>query len=244
LSHTLAYHFWGSRTSLIKESIGRRKILNIDKKYVEIFNHIKNVLNENNKNATKLNEKFPFRIRSEHIWRVFIWANRLTESDKYKNINKDALFVGSLFHDVGYAISPKSIDHAQNSEVIFREYCIRNNITKKPDEDFIAYLIRNHSNKELMENRNTPIELIILMEADILDETGTMSIVWDCMAEGNKEEQNYKKTFDHINENSYKILEGNPMITEEGKRYWKNKQELIRNFVKEYAFDLGIENTK
>jgi uncharacterized protein len=39
------------------------------------------------------------------------------------------------------------------------------------------YLVRSHSNKELMTLSDTPLELILLMEADLLDETGALSVV-------------------------------------------------------------------
>jgi uncharacterized protein len=210
-----------------------------EENYIAIFDYVKNELSENDNNATKI-EKFPFRIRSEHIWRVYNWAKRLIDLDTYKNIDIESLLIAAIFHDVGYAISPNSKEHAVNSEIIFRKYSKENNFPKDK-EDFIAYLVKNHSNKGLMENGDIPIELIILFEADILDETGAMSIIWDCMAEGAKENQSYKNTYEHISINTIKILDGNPMKTKKGKGYWKDKQRMVKHFVEELAFDLGIE---
>jgi uncharacterized protein len=207
--------------------------------YMELFDYVRKQLGENDINATKI-EKFPFRIRSEHIWRVFNWAKRLIDTNEYKNLDTESLLVATIFHDAGYAISPNSGNHAENSEIIFRKY-VKDNKFKKEKEDFIAFLVKNHSKKELMQREDTPIELIILFEADILDETGAMSILWDCMAEGATEGQNYKKTYEHINTSTIKILNENPMRTRKGKEYWKNKQELIKHFMKEIEFDLGIE---
>jgi uncharacterized protein len=206
--------------------------------YESMFIFVKNIL-KNNEDATKI-EKFPFRIRSEHIWRVYNWARRLIDIDEYKNLDTDSLLIASLFHDVGYAISPNSKEHAKNSEIIFRKYSQENDFQKEK-EDFIAYLVENHSNKELIDDENTPIELIILFEADILDETGVMSILWDCMAEGAKENQSYINAYEHIKGNTMKILNGNPMKTKKGKQYWKNKQKIIKDFIDELTFDLGIE---
>ena len=210
-------------------------LVNIEAKYLEIFEHIKEILAE----SDKFYEIYPFRKRSEHIWRVFIWANRLINNKN--NLNKEALLMSTLFHDTGYAISLESRDHAVNSEIIFRDYCKNNNILNI-NEEFISYLIKNHSNKNLMENNSTPIELILLMEADILDETGAMAIVWDCMAEGGKKEQSFFKTYEHINNYTKKLMAKNNMVTKEGKKYWKIKQNLVNNFIKEFAYDLGIED--
>ena len=211
-----------------------------DENYVSMFIYVKNILRDNDNNATKLIENFPFRIRSEHIWRVYNWAKRLVDINEYRNLDTESLLIASLFHDAGYAISPNSKEHAENSETIFRKYSQGNNFQKEK-EDFIAYLVKNHSNKELMDNENTPIELIILFEADILDETGTMSILWDCMAEGAKEKQSYKNAYEHIKTNTMKILSGNPMKTKKGKWYWEKKQKTVKDFIEELAYDLGIE---
>jgi uncharacterized protein len=212
----------------------------IDEKYVSMLNYVKNILEDNDSHATKLIKKFPFRIRSEHIWRVYNWTKRLADANEYENLDKESLFTAAIFHDAGYAISQDSREHAKNSEIIFIKYSLENNLQKEK-EDFIAYLVRNHSNKGLMDDENTPIELIILFEADILDETGTMSILWDCMAEGAKEKQSYTNTYEHIKANTLKILKGNPMKTKKGKEYWENKQNAVKKFVEELAFDLGIE---
>jgi uncharacterized protein len=212
----------------------------MEEKYIGIFNYVKNELLENDNKATKT-DKFPFRIRSEHIWRVYNWAKRLIDADECKNIDTESLLIASIFHDVGYAISPNSKDHAVNSEIFFRKYSKEHNFTEGKEE-FMAYLIKNHSNKGLMENKDTPIELIMLFEADILDETGAMSILWDCMAEGGKDEQSYKNAYEHIRINTMKILNENPMKTKKGKEYWENKQELAKQFINELVFDLGLEN--
>ena len=109
---------------------------------------------------------------------------------------------------------------------------------KNEDNEYIKYLILNHSKKELMQNKNTPIELIILMEADLLDETGALSIVWDCMAEGAQEIQSFEKTYKHIKDKSCKILDINPMVTKPGKEIWKKKQTLVKEFIIQLKYDL------
>jgi hypothetical protein len=64
------------------------KQMNNDK-YLKIFEYVKSILSENDLNATKI-EKFPFRIRSSHCWRVFSWTKRLIEDEINNNLNKDA----------------------------------------------------------------------------------------------------------------------------------------------------------
>ena len=45
----------------------------------------------------------PFRRRSEHIERVCFWADRLMGDDFAAAVDKEAVRVAAVFHDVGYA---------------------------------------------------------------------------------------------------------------------------------------------
>jgi uncharacterized protein len=205
--------------------------------YEIIFCDVKEYLEKSGNNGSKLLTKFPFRRRSDHIYRVYIWVNRLLEKLRDTKIDKNALLLAALFHDIGYAISDNSKEHAENSVTIFEKKRKKMELMKE-NNDFVKYLIMNHSKKELMKNKDTPIELLILMEADLLDETGALSIVWDCMAEGAQEIQNFEKTYEHIKDKSCKILNTNPMITEPGKEIWKNKQRIVKEFCEQLYNDL------
>jgi uncharacterized protein len=79
------------------------------------------------------------------------------------------------------------------------------------------------------------------MEADLLDETGALSIVWDCMMEGEAQIQTFEKTYNHIMNYSYKSLKENPMVTDKAKQYWESKQNLVKEFIEQLAFDLKPE---
>jgi uncharacterized protein len=210
--------------------------------YNEIFDDVKKYLADNDGEATKI-AYFPFRKRSEHIWRVFQWAKRLIDGNAFDvAIDTDSVMIAALFHDVGYALSLDGSQHADNSAIVFNKYASEKNMDCKKQE-FISYLISNHSKKSLLNVEGTPLELIILMEADILDETGALSIVWDCMMEGGQPEQSFVKTYKHIETYSYKALENNPMQTKKAKEFWAKKQDLMREFLKQLAFDLAINES-
>lgn len=66
------------------------------------------------------NVLFPFRKRSEHIKRGFMWAQRLIP--KEPPINKDALLIAAIFHDVGYTSYLNVPGHAENSAIICEKY--------------------------------------------------------------------------------------------------------------------------
>ena len=204
--------------------------------YDKMFEFVKNYLENKEAETIKIG-KFPFRKRSEHIRRVFMWAQRIVDGEAY--INKEAVLVAAIFHDIGYAISLDKSKHAEDSATLCEMYLKENEY----DIEFInlvTYLVRSHSNKELMTVSDTPLELILLMEADLLDETGALSVVWDCMMEGSEQIQSFDKAYNHIMNYSYKSLNVNPMVTAKSKAFWENKQNLMKEFVNQLSFDLGI----
>jgi uncharacterized protein len=204
--------------------------------YDKMFQFAKDYLVNDEAETIKVG-KFPFRKRSEHIKRVFMWAQRIADGEAY--INKEAVLVAAIFHDIGYAISLDGSKHAEESAIICEKYLKENGY----DTEFtslVSYLVRSHSNKELMTVSDTPLELILLMEADLLDETGALSVVWDCMMEGSEQIQTFDKTYNHIMNYSYKSLNINPMVTAKSKAFWENKQNLMKEFIDQLSFDLGI----
>ena len=206
--------------------------------YDSIFEYVKQALADNDY-ATK-NSPLPFRKRSEHIWRVYNWAKRLLKGNTFEiDINEESVLIAALFHDVGYCKPLEDTNHAENSEMVFRKYAYEMSIDAERVE-FISFLIRNHSNKDLLNNASTPIELVVLIEADLLDELGALSILWDCMSEGGQSEQSYVNAYEHIKAYSSKITESNPMKTQKAKEIWKDKQKLVCEFVNHLVIDLAL----
>lgn len=206
--------------------------------YDKMFKFVKGYL-ENTGGETTNIRYFAFRKRSEHIKRVFMWAERLVADET--DINTEAVLTAAVFHDAGYGPSIDKSKHADNSAVICEKYLTENGFDAEFIK-FVVYLVKNHSNKKLMTFNDTPKELILLMEADLLDETGALSIVWDCMMEGSEQDQTFVKTFNHIMKYSGKSLNNNPMVTTKAKEFWEDKQKLTQEFIKQLSFDLGIEN--
>lgn len=202
--------------------------------YNNIFEYVETYLEENAHNVRNL-EVYPFRKRSDHIKRVFIWANRLMD-DSLK-VNKEAILTAALFHDIGYGYSLEDSEHAQNSAILCEKY-LKENAYNDEFIDLVVYLVKNHSNKKLLKDQNTQLELIILIEADLLDETGALSIIWDSMTEGSQATQTFERTFDHIKRYSFETIKHNPMVTKLGVEFWKEKQALVNDFMRHLEFDL------
>ena len=198
-------------------------------KYAHMINYVKEFLLLND--GDKKNKPFQsFRSRYRHTQRVLKWCERLRlECDD--NVNEHILYVSAIFHDIGYANISEvdtSLPHAEKSARYFNDYCKVNNISFALE---IENNIRFHSNKELLKSEDISIELKILMEADLLDETGALSILFDCMSAGERGLDKYEDAYERICKYSCRILNKNPMVTVGGIRIWKEKQELLKNFV-------------
>lgn len=205
------------------------------------FEYVKKYLITTNGELSR-RETETFRKRSEHIKNVCTWClriyNELDEITKSR-VLIDCILLAATFHDVAYGVESFHNSHPLEGAQIWQEYAIRNNYDINKIE-YVSFLIKEHSNKELLKEKDTPIELIILMEADILDEEGAMSICWDMLNLAYKKPQSYLDCYYRIIKYTGHILSSNPMITSPAKKFWLNKQKLIKEFIKQLEYDLNI----
>ncbi len=142
-----------------------------------------------------------------------------------------------IFHDVGYSVTSDGIAHAYDSSRICAEYLRRAGY----EETFIqkvTWMIDRHSDKRYLTRTDNPLEFQLLLEADHLDETGALAILWDCMAEGANPNVTYGDAYEHILKYSGRMREDNPLKTEAARGYWSRKQGLVDRFIKLIQFDL------
>lgn len=180
------------------------------------------------------NPLMAFRSKYQHTLRVLGWAKRLV--GERKDVNTDILFTAVIFHDIGCSEGKEF--HAERSAKIFYEYGLKMNL----DLIFIERvkdLISLHSSKELLKENDTPIELIILMEADLLDEEGALRIVWYSLDKGINGAQSYLDVYKHIVMGSNKRLI-NPMVTEKAQYYWNEKQKIVEEFTRQLEDDITV----
>lgn len=196
---------------------------------------VKRYLEEGNAIRSK-NASFGFRNRFEHIQRVYRWCIRLLED--YPDCDKEMLLTAAIFHDVGYAHNAEN--HAAESAKIFIRYAQQQAL----DYEFIlrtAEIISLHSDKRLLQISSTPPELILLLEADLLDEEGALGIAWDLMGEGAGYPDCFERALQAVNGHSAHILQQEYMVTPLAKKYWKEKQELVREFLHALSEDLFLD---
>lgn len=204
-------------------------------RYKDMFNFVEQKLIEGN--GIKSNRPYQtFRNRFEHTKRVFGWAKRI--ADDLPNVNVDILLTSAIFHDVGYSWGKEQ--HAENSARIFLEYAKENNIEKK-FADQVHYCILNHSHKKLLWDESSTPELILLLEADLLDEEGAMAISWDLMTTGEMMPDDFIEGYKMLNKYSIRILSQDMMVTPKAKCYWDKKKELVRSFLSAIKQDLFVD---
>lgn len=202
--------------------------------YDDMFLYVKKLLDDNNAIHSK---SFSFRNRYTHIVRVYKWCMRILSD--FPNCNKDILLTSAIFHDVGYAYGQKN--HAENSANIFKEYAVNNGFSTD-FIDLVYYNIINHSDKTLLNDPNTNKELILLLEADLLDEEGNLGIVWDLLAEGGRNPSSYEDALQALWSHSGHILNQDYMVTPIARMYWDEKKNYVKNFIAGLENDLFLED--
>lgn len=177
----------------------------------------------------------PFRDRFEHTRRVFRWASQLLDSQP--DIRREPVLLAAIFHDCGAAFGEE--DHAEKSAAIFDDYAKRVGLSEKYAKR-AHYLIENHSKKELLLRPSTPTDLVILMEADALDETGALAIMWDCMAAGARGLGGYREALEQIEKYTVPLMNVNTMSTPAARKIWEEKRQLMVSFIRHLKKDLEV----
>lgn len=204
--------------------------------FEELFTYVKDALAayDHHGCATKNRIKYS---RFAHTERVYRWMLILAE-DFACDIDVESLKIATIFHDIGYSLNKENMhSHAADGAVLCREYLDSIGYPAKKTE-FICDLIARHSDKEVLHREDTPLELVLLMEADLFDDTGAHGIVMDAWIQATKEDVSFESILEHIKKFSLKQMQVNPMRTEKARRIWEEKKELTNKFAESLTVDL------
>ena len=204
--------------------------------YEELFDYVKAALAayDNHGGVSKNRIRYS---RFEHTERVYRWMMILAE-DFASELDMEALQIATIFHDIGYSLNKEDMhSHAQDGAVLCHEYL---HSIGYPSEkaNFICDLIARHSDKEALHSEDSPLELVLLMEADLFDDTGAHGIVMDAWIQATKEEVSFESILEHIKKFSWRQMQVNPMRTGKARRIWEEKKELTNKFVESLTVDL------
>ncbi len=204
--------------------------------FEELFAYVKDALAayDHHGGASKNRIKYS---RFEHTERVYRWMLILAEEFAC-DIDMESLKIATIFHDIGYSLNKENMhSHAEDGAMLCREYLDAIGYPAEKAE-FICDLIAKHSDKEVLHREDTPLELVLLMEADLFDDTGAHGIVMDAWIQATKEDVSFESILEHIKKFSLKQMQVNPMRTEKARRIWEEKKELTNKFVESLTVDL------
>lgn len=177
--------------------------------------------------------------RFEHIKRVVGWCLRLYElSERKAEIDRNILIISAIFHDVGYRDMTPEHSHQDIGADIAREYLPAHGFDQDLT-DRVCYLIANHSYKWMMQDPAAPADLIMLMEADLIDDMGALGITMDTMIERAQDDRaTFVEVLDHIARYTLRQQKNNPMVTPEGRLLWDRKTALTEQFYNALEADI------
>ena len=84
-------------------------------------------------------------------------------------------------------------------------------------------------------------EFIVVLEADLLDEEGSLGIVWDLLAAGQNNPNSYLDAINEIKKHSIHILSQDFMVTPTAIKVWDEKKTLVKDFISQLYEDLFVE---
>lgn len=210
-------------------------------KYSDMAAYVKSLLDKPGSEGHP-RKNFVAYSRYQHTMRVCRWAQRLYEAYPQRDeVDLDALTIATIFHDVGYS-EAWGERHPGAGARIAGDYLAKAGY----DADRIAFicsLIGRHSNKELMREDDIPHELVILMEADLLDDTGAMELVFDAWLDVavDSEKPDFYTILRHMQDCSLRhSYHDNILRSPLGREMWDKKQHFTREFIAEYERDLEM----
>ena len=180
-------------------------------------------------------EKYPFRNRFDHCMRVYKWAVRINEIERGHN---DIVSISAIFHDIGKAhVNDKS--HGEVGAAICNSYLSGINFDENLKNKIVhAISIHNYKEDHCI---NLTLEEKILMDADLLDEVGALTVVWDSMATAIEPDPEYSKVFLRTSR-YYEKLKGKSIYlkTDYGRKLYSERLNFLHILIDNLKFELGI----
>jgi len=181
--------------------------------------------------------------RFEHTKRVLGWSKRLYDRTEDKTgLRYEDLMIATIFHDVGRAESASTglMSHAAAGVPITREY-LRSHGFPEERTEYICGLVGAHSDKWRMTEPDIDRNLLMLMEADYLDDMGALGIVMDTLiVRARNEKATFYDCFNHFCRYTLPMQYESPMVTLEGKFFWDEKTEIVKKFVEHIRRDISV----
>jgi uncharacterized protein len=207
--------------------------------YSQIIDYVKRYFNNADNPRSKYDSRYPFRNNFEHCMRVYHWALRINSAERG---DRDVIAIASLFHDIGKTVN-LDYSHADIGADICNAYlttiCYPSEKRVK-----IVQAIRLHPYKD-NPSLSLTLEEKILMDADLLDEVGALTAVWDSMATAMEDMPDYLKVYKRSSRFYSKVARKKESIkTDTGRLFYEQRLDVLSGFIENLGFELGVERDR
>lgn len=176
--------------------------------------------------------RYPFRDRYLHTLRVLSWARRI---QALEGGDLETIEVAAICHDIGW---DEHINHAIISRQLAKPYLLAHHYDETKLEKTLQ-AIEMHNNRSA-DKAQFNIESLIVMDADILDEVGALSVTWDIISASYEPTVSYRSILEKIKEyHGYIANRREYLQTETGLRFYNERIGVIERFIADYQYELG-----
>jgi uncharacterized protein len=195
---------------------------------------VRNFFGSHNPVGTSLDRQYIFRKRFEHCIRCVMWATRIS---KVEGADIELVSISALFHDIGKAITG-DVSHGDVGATICDEYLASIGYDQI-QRSKIVYIVRNHSRHT---QPAVSLEENIVRDADLLDEVGAITILWDAMACAGAKDPSYIKARDKISSGLIRLKTELPghLYTTTARTIAEDRISFVETFLKNLDYELGL----
>ena len=181
---------------------------------------------------SNLNRKSqPFRNRYDHTMRVLNWARRI---HKIEGGNIEIITLAILFHDSGWS---DTVDHALVGAELAEKYLLKNNVDPVL-VNRITSAAQTH-NKRKGSQADLPIENLIVMDADLLDEVGVTTLVWDAMATAIEDRPSYIRALEKDSK-FFDRAKGNMLLLKT--EFYNERIAMWEKCLNHFRYEMGLSD--
>ena len=188
--------------------------------------------------ATTPRYRYPFRQLFGHCFRVCTWAGRICDRE---GGDREVIEPAALFHDVGKCVDVSKAGHAAASARICGEY-LQSTGCDPARADRIVAIVGDHIH-HCREGDDSP-EARIVSDADLLDEMGAVTVLWDCVGMPEQQRCSYNAAYEKIcGHYEQYVRDGRKLLTAAGTDFLNERIESLGQFVRHLEFELGLSES-
>lgn len=176
--------------------------------------------------------RYHFRNRQQHTERVVTWAKRIQEVE---GGDLEVVIMSALLHDIGW-------DHVVNHALVsgkMAKYFLDTIKYPAAKAQRVLQAVNYHNSRSM--EIDLFIESKIIRDADMLDEVGATTVIWDAMSSAYKDDASYEMVY-HKCIHFYNHLRNNSrfLVTQSGKAFFDQRLDVYKTIISELSYELDI----